>query len=145
MLWAGYLLARHPKSQRHNETLGASEAVNGFHFESNSRVWDGCTRSWCAAKDGNVWELVEIICLAFFLQGYHHLGAVLNRLLFFFPTLKRREDLGRKQKGAEGYFAEGKIFLLHWRFCCWEEGDRRNRQQWSCGGTRLPPYCHRGK
>lgn len=30
----------------------------------------------------------------------------------FFPPLKRREDLRRKQKGAEGYFAEGKIFLL---------------------------------
>lgn len=42
---------------------------------------------------------------------HHHPGAVLTQL--FFSPFKRREDLRRKQKGAEGYFAEGKIF-----FCC---------------------------
>lgn len=124
-LWAGYLLAKHPKSQRHNETLGTSGAVNSFHFEASSRAWDGCTHSWCAAKDSDGLELVEIICLAFKIFFFQASPPRSCANPAVFSPFKRREDFKQKQKGAEGYFAEGMKFLLLWRFWCWEEGDRR--------------------
>lgn len=69
MLEKGNLLADHPESYRHDESLETSQAVDAFDFECRNCVGDGCMCDLYAVKDSNALELMEIISLAFFPPG----------------------------------------------------------------------------